>query len=65
MLMFVIKLTIAILFILLVIGVVQSKRLENVQQNTEVSSEEISEHTLVDEETETVENFDNNFLKFD
>jgi hypothetical protein len=63
--MFVIKLTIAILFMLLVIGVVQSKRLENIQQNTEDTSEEISEHTLVDEETETVENFDNNFLKFD
>ena len=65
MLMFVIKLTIAILFILLVIGVVQSKRLENVQQKTEVESEEISEHTLVNEETENVENFDNDFLKFD
>lgn len=55
--MLVLKITIAVLFILLVIGVIQSKRLEMLNKN-------IKQDTLVDVENEKIEQFDNNFLKF-
>jgi len=55
--MLILKITIAILFILLVIGVIQSKRLEMLNKT-------INQDTLVDVENEKIEQFDNNFLKF-
>lgn len=57
---FIIKVTISILFILLIIGVIQSRRLES-------SKEEFNNcnSTKVKEVKENVEGFDSDFLKFD
>ena len=52
-----VKLVIFILFILLVVGVIESRR-QNLNSNNEC------ENTLVDQDTETFKNFDNEFNKF-